>query len=287
MLNSKLQAYWQLMRADKPIGTYLLLWPTLWGLLLAADGVPDFDIVIIFVAGVVLMRAAGCVINDFADRHFDGAVERTKQRPLVTGRIAPKEALMLFFALLFTSFLLVLQLNELTIYMSFVAVALATCYPFMKRFTYLPQFVLGMAFSWSIIMAFTAVQAEVPSYAWLVYGANLLWTVAYDTMYAMVDRDDDMRIGIKSTAILFGTNDKLIIAALQVLALALLAWVYWQLDMGLIAYIGLVIAAMLFARQQWQIKDRERQRCFQAFLDNNYVGLVITLTLLTEILINQ
>lgn len=285
MQESKLQALWYLMRADKPIGTYLLLWPTLWGLLLAAGGMPDPKILFIFIAGVVVMRAAGCVINDFADRHLDGAVERTSQRPLVTGKVSEKEALLLFFSLLLGAFVLVTQLNTLTIYMSLVAVFLATCYPFMKRFTYLPQFVLGMAFSWSIIMAFTAVQGRIPDYAWLIYLANLLWTVAYDTMYAMVDRDDDIKIGIKSTAILFGKYDRLIIALLQVLMLSLLGLAYWYLELSYVAFLGLLLAAVLFSRQQWQIRQRERQPCFQAFLDNNNVGFLITLTLVLHYLL--
>ena len=185
------RGYWQLMRADKPIGTYLLLWPTLWGLWAAADGIPSVHVLVVFILGVYLMRSAGCGINDFADRRVDGLVKRTNQRPLVTGEATSKGALLLFAGLVLVSFLLVLTLNIETILMSVIAVLLAFCYPFMKRFTYLPQFILGAAFSWAIPMAFTAILGSVPWWAWLLYIANLLWTVAYDTMYAMVDRDDD------------------------------------------------------------------------------------------------
>lgn len=275
----KLSAMWLLMRADKPIGTYLLLWPTLWGLLVASEGIVDLEILIIFVLGVVLMRAAGCVINDFADRHVDGAVERTNKRPLVTGDVTEKEAILLFVGLVLIAFILVLRLNSMTILMSIVALALATSYPFMKRYTYLPQFVLGMAFSWSIIMAFTATQERITAVALLIYLANLLWTVAYDTMYAMVDRDDDLKIGIKSTAILFGDYDKLIIAGLQLSTLLMLTGAFYLANLGPIAYAGILMAGVFFGVQQWQIRHRERQRCFKAFLDNNYVGMAITAAL--------
>lgn len=269
------QGYWLLMRADKPIGTYLLLWPTLWGLWAAADGFPPLSVLVVFVLGVYLMRAAGCVINDYADRKVDGQVKRTSQRPLVTGQATEKGALLLFFGLVLVAFLLVLTMNIETILMSVVAVALAFCYPFMKRFTYLPQFVLGAAFSWAIPMSFTAILGYVPWWAWLLYMANLVWTVAYDTLYAMVDRDDDLKIGVKSTAILFGEKDKLIVGLLQLATLVLLAAVGHFLTWGFWFYLGLVASAGMFIYQQWLIRHRERDPCFKAFLHNHYVGMVI------------
>lgn len=276
-LNPKLLPYWQLMRADKPIGNYLLLWPTLWGLWVAAEGVPPIGILLVFIAGVYLMRAAGCVINDFADRKVDGKVKRTAARPLVTGLVTEKQALSLFAGLLLIAFLLVLTLNTYTILMSFVAVALASLYPFMKRITYLPQFVLGAAFSWSIVMAFTAIQGALPWWVWGLYVANLVWTVAYDTMYAMVDRDDDIKIGVKSTALLFGRFDKLIIAILQLVMLVLLLILAMWLSWSWPVYIALIVVFGLFVYQQWMIRERAREACFQAFLHNNYVGLTVFL----------
>lgn len=277
-----LKSYWLLMRADKPIGTYLLLWPTLWGLWVAAEGLPPWHILLVFVLGVYLMRAAGCVINDYADRHVDGKVKRTSQRPLVTGQVTEKGALILFFGLVFVSFLLVLTLNIPTILMSVIAVLLAACYPFMKRFTYLPQFVLGAAFSWAIPMAFTAVTGTVPWWAWGLYIVNLLWTVAYDTMYAMVDRDDDLKIGVKSTAILFGTYDKLIIGLLQLLTLGLLMALAMHLNWSWPVYVAMLVALGLFGYQQWSIRDRQRDACFKSFLHNNYVGMVIFIGLVVH-----
>ncbi|MGL5762845.1 MAG: 4-hydroxybenzoate octaprenyltransferase, partial [Plesiomonas shigelloides] len=222
MLREKLSAYWRLMRMDRPIGTLLLLWPTLWALWLAAQGQPNWPVLLVFVLGVVVMRAAGCVINDYADRHFDGHVKRTANRPLPSGDVRPSEARWLFVALVALAFVLVLTLNSLTIVLSLVALALAAVYPFMKRFTHLPQLVLGVAFGWSIPMAFAAQMNLLPLSCWLLLLANICWTVAYDTQYAMVDRDDDLRIGIKSTAILFGRFDKLIIGLLQLATLLLL-----------------------------------------------------------------
>lgn len=221
-LRERLAIYTQLTRFNKPIGSYLLLWPTLWALWIAADGVPPLSLLIIFIAGVFITRSAGCVINDYADRHIDGHVKRTAERPLALGLISSKEALMLFAGLMLLAFVLVLFTNRMTIWMSFGALALASLYPFMKRHTHLPQVVLGAAFGWAIPMAFTAVDETLPLVAWLIFLAKLLWTVAYDTMYAMVDRDDDIKIGVKSTAILFGKQDKRIIGLLQIATLFVL-----------------------------------------------------------------
>jgi len=274
-LLSKWQGAKQLMRLDKPIGTYLLLWPTYWALWIAAEGLPGWHLFVVFSFGVFLMRSAGCVINDFADRKVDGHVARTQGRPLVTGAITSKEALTLFFGLVLVAFVLVLTLSNYTILLSFVALFLATLYPFTKRFTQLPQFVLGAAFSWGMIMAFAQIRGEVPLVAWLLFIANLTWTVAYDTMYAMVDRDDDVKVGIKSTAILFGKNDKKIISVLQFITLALLFAVGQLLSFSWSYYVALVCCAGLFNYHQLLIVDRQREKCFRAFLNNHYVGLVM------------
>lgn len=277
MLKDKLTGYWQLMRADKPIGIYLLLWPTVWALWIAAEGVPDWTVLLIFVAGVIIMRSAGCVINDYADRHFDGVVQRTAQRPLVTGKVSEREALVLFIVLIFMAFILVLMLNWQTILLSFAALILAASYPFMKRYTHLPQVVLGAAFSWSIPMAFMAITEQVSWWAWLLYLANVLWTVAYDTQYAMVDREDDVKIGVKSTAILFGHYDKLIIGLLQLTMLTLLFFIGQHFHLAWPFMLALLVTMLIFFYQHWLIRDRERQACFAAFLNNHYVGLVIAL----------
>ena len=274
-----MRAYFLLMRADKPIGIYLLLWPTVWAMLIAAEGLPGLHITLVFIAGVVVMRSAGCVINDYADRHFDGAVKRTANRPLVTGQVSEKEALFLFSTLILIAFLLVLTLNLETILLSIVAVLLASAYPFMKRFTYLPQFVLGAAFGWAIPMAFMAIQTTIPWWVWILYAANLCWTVAYDTMYAMVDRDDDLAIGVKSTAILFGQYDRLVVGILQVLTLALFAWVVFINQMSIWVTLALVATTLLFGYQQWMIRNRDREQCFRAFLNNHYAGLILALGL--------
>ncbi len=279
----RLTAYKQLMRTDKPIGTLLLLWPTLWGLLLASGGTPSVKNLIIFTLGCWLMRSAGCVINDYADRDIDRHVERTQARPLTTGAVSSKEALLLFAGLCFVAFLLVLQTNTLTIYLSFAAVALAATYPFMKRYTHLPQVVLGAAFSWSIPMAFSAETNTLPTALWLVYAANVIWTVAYDTFYAMVDRDDDIKIGVKSSAILFGKYDLFITALLQIITLVLLALAAPLFLLGIFYYAALVIAAGLFVYQQWLVRKREREPCFAAFLNNNYVGMVICLGIAADL----
>jgi len=265
----------QLIRFDKPIGTLLLLWPTLWALWIAAQGLPDLDLLLIFTAGTFLMRSAGCIINDLADRHVDGAVARTRQRPLVTGAVSAAEAKLLFVVLLAIAFSLVLLTNSLTVYLSVAAVALASTYPFMKRYTHLPQVVLGAAFSWGIPMAFGAQLNALPTALWWLYLANLLWTVAYDTKYAMVDREDDLKVGIKSTAILFGRHDRLVIALLQAACLACLYVAGEQFGLGTIYQCGLVGAAALFVYLHVLIRQRRPEDCFRAFLHNNWVGAVI------------
>lgn len=278
----KWHAIKQITRLDKPIGTYLLLWPTYWALWVAADGYPNLMLLFIFSMGVVVMRSAGCVINDFADRKVDGQVKRTQHRPLVSGAITEQQAILLFGALIGSALALVVNLSWLTIQYSIVALLLASVYPFMKRYTHLPQVVLGAAFSWGMIMAFAEIQGRVPTIAWLLFAANLLWTVAYDTMYAMVDRDDDLKIGVKSTAILFGKHDIRIIGFLQVMVLAILFTVGDMLAFGWPYQLCLVIAAALFTYQQILIKDRNREKCFHAFLNNHYVGLVVFLGIFIE-----
>lgn len=274
-LNPRIWDFLQLMRVDKPIGIYLLLWPTLWALWIAGKGAPSISNLLIFVIGVFLMRAAGCVINDFADRKVDGHVKRTEQRPLISGKVSSREALVLFAVLVGLSFLLVLLTNSLTIWLSFGGVALAACYPFMKRYTYYPQVVLGAAFSWGMPMAFTAQTGDLPAGAWLLYIANLLWTVGYDTYYAITDRDDDLRIGVKSTAVLFGDADRVIILSLQGLALGCLLLAGARFELGTYFHLGLLAAAGCFAWEFWYTRNREPQRCFQAFLHNHWAGLAI------------
>ena len=279
LTQNKLLAFHRLMRTDKPIGALLLLWPTLWALWVATPGLPPLGILAVFVAGVWLMRAAGCVVNDYADRKFDGHVKRTANRPLPSGAVTENEARTLFVVLVLLAFVLVLTLNLMTIALSVAALALAWVYPFMKRYTHLPQVVLGAAFGWSIPMAFAAVSETLPLSCWLMFFANILWAVAYDTLYAMVDRDDDVKIGIKSTAILFGHNDKLIVGILQVAVLALMVAVGWLSGLGGAYYAAVVAAGALFVYQQRLIVDRDRDACFKAFLNNNYVGLVLFLGL--------
>ena len=271
----RLQEYGKLMRLDRPIGILLLLWPTLWALWIAAEGIPDPLVLFVFCAGVILMRSAGCVINDFADRNVDAHVERTRNRPLAQKRIAAREALYLFVALSLLAFALVLLMNPLTIALSVGGVILAASYPFMKRYTHLPQVHLGAAFGWAIPMAFAAQTGHIPIIAWLIYLINLLWITAYDTQYAMVDRADDLKIGIKSTAILFGDADRLIIGLLQVLALTGLLLLGQKLDMHIVYYGGLLIAAALVVYQQLLIRHRDTKACFNAFLNNNWLGAAI------------
>lgn len=267
---------------DRPIGTLLLLWPTLWSLWIAAKGVPSIKNLVIFVLGVIVMRAAGCVINDFADRKIDGRVERTKNRPLATGAVTSREAIGLFVALCLVAFALVLFTDPLTIKLSVGGLILAFCYPFMKRHTHLPQVVLGAAFAWGIPMAYAAEAGELHEGMWLIYIAVVLWTVAYDTFYAMVDRDDDLKIGVKSTAILFGEQDRLMTGILQIMALYALMLVGNRFELGTFYYLGLAAAAGLFIYQQWLIRFRARAACFKAFLNNNWVGMVIFAGILVD-----
>ncbi|MBL1376114.1 4-hydroxybenzoate octaprenyltransferase [Zobellella iuensis] len=269
------RAYMALARMDKPIGTLLLLWPTLWAIWIAADGRPSLWVLLVFVAGVFSMRSAGCVINDYADRHIDGHVKRTQARPLPAGELSERQALGFFALLVGISFLLVLTTNTLTIQLAFAGLGWAALYPFMKRYTHLPQLFLGIAFSWAIPMAFAAQANSLPAGLWLLFAANLAWTVAYDTMYAMVDRDDDLRIGVKSTAILFGRRDKLMVGLLQLATLLLLVAAGLAFALATPFYWGLLAAAALFVYQQRLIRDRERMACFQAFLNNNYAGMAV------------
>lgn len=272
---TQLPYYIELTRINRPIGIYLLLWPTMWALWFAASGIPSLKILFIFIAGVVLMRSAGCVINDFADRNIDGHVKRTQDRPLPAGKVSSKETLILFGVICLSAFILVLFTNTLTIYLAFGGLALAATYPFMKRHTYLPQVVLGAAFAWSVPMAYTAETGELHKQVWLLYLITVLWTVAYDTMYAMVDRDDDIKIGVKSTAILFGKADRMVIAGLQTLVITALCIVGSQAILGSFFFLSVVVAATLFVYQQHLIRNREREACFKAFLNNHWVGLVI------------
>ena len=267
--------YLQLMRINKPVGIYLLLWPTLWSLWLAAEGVPSIKNLIIFILGVFLMRSAGCVINDYADRDIDAHVKRTTNRPLATGLVTANEAIYLFILLAALAFILVLMTNWLTVGLSLIGAALAAAYPFMKRYTYFPQVILGAAFSWSVVMAFAAESGQLPKEMWLIYIAVTVWTVAYDTFYAMVDRDDDIRIGVKSTAILFGDFDRIITAFLQLFVVFVLMLIGYKFELGGIYYLSTVIAAGIFAYQQYLIIDRDRNACFKAFLNNNWVGMVV------------
>ncbi|MFT3755220.1 MAG: 4-hydroxybenzoate octaprenyltransferase [Pseudoxanthomonas sp.] len=269
------QHYWKLMRGDRPIGVLLLLWPTWWALWLAAGGLPPLWTLFVFTAGVWLTRSAGCVINDYADRWLDPQVERTKARPLATGALSGKQALGLFAVLMLVAFALVLTMNRLTVWLSFAGLFLAATYPYLKRYTYLPQVYLGMAFGWGIPMAFAAVQGTVPPLGWVLYGANILWATAYDTWYAMVDRDDDIRAGSKSTAILFGDLDLVAQGILYVLTFGALALVGRQAGMGIWYWAGLGAAVLLVAYEFAIARKRERTACFKAFLHNNWVGMAV------------
>ena len=275
MISRQVRQYLILMRLHKPIGIFLLLWPTLWALCIASEGQPDPWVAIVFILGVILMRSAGCVINDYADMRYDPHVQRTRNRPLATGRVKPKEALILFAALVAVAFVLVLTLNWLTIGLSLVAGLLAATYPYMKRHTYLPQVYLGLAFGWAVPMSFAAQTGGVPLAAWLLLIATVLWTTAYDTIYAMVDRADDLRIGVRSTAILFGDADRLIIAVIQVTTVLALIFVGQHLELGGRYYSGVAVAAVFMAYQQYLIRDRDGMQCYQAFLNNNWVGAAV------------
>ncbi|WP_044408126.1 4-hydroxybenzoate octaprenyltransferase [Thiomicrospira microaerophila] len=277
--NSKVNAYIQLMRLDKPVGIYLVLWPALWALWLAAEGKPPGLVLLVFILGAIIMRSAGCVINDYADRHWDGEVARTCHRPLATGIISPKQALVFFVLLCLIGFSLVLLLNPFTIFLSLGAVALAALYPFTKRFTHWPQLFLGAAFAWAIPMGFAAVQNQIPNQAWLLFAIVLVWTLIYDTLYAMADREDDLKVGIKSTAVLFGDYDRLIIGMLQGLMLGLLVWLGLLYALSLIYYLSLVAVAVMFGYHQWMIKDRDPLMCFEAFKLNHWAGLVVLIGL--------
>lgn len=277
VLQDRLVQYARLARLDRPIGNFLLLWPMLWALWIAAEGFPDLRVLVVFVLGVLVMRAAGCVINDFADRDIDGHVKRTRHRPMAQGKVSEREALALFVLLCLVAFGLVLLMNRLTILLSFVAVALAATYPFMKRYTHLPQVHLGAAFGWAVPMAFAAQTGAVPPVAWLLFIAAVLWATVYDTQYAMVDRDDDLKIGVKSTAVLFGEADRFMVGVLQVLMLITLMLAGRQSGLGWAWYLGLLVAAGLFLYQQWLMRNREREDCFRAFLNNNVLGGIVFL----------
>lgn len=285
-VRERLKDYAVLMRLNRPIGALLLLWPTLWALWFAAQGRPDLTILVVFVVGVWLMRSAGCVVNDYADRDFDPHVERTRARPIAAGRVLPREALVLFAVLCLAAFALVLTLNRFTILLAFVGAFLTASYPFLKRWTHLPQFYLGVAFGWGIPMAFAAQTNALPPPMWVLLAANICWAVAYDTAYAMADRPDDLRVGVKSTAILFGDYDRAMVGVFHLLTLALLAFAGVMTDRGLAYYGGLAVAAVIAAREQWLIRDRGRDHCFRAFLDNNRFGAAVFLGLAFDYWLN-
>lgn len=272
-------AYWRLMRFDRPIGILLLLWPTWWALLLAGNGRPALKNILVFTAGVIVMRAAGCVMNDIADRNYDPHVERTRNRPLACGELDLRQALATFALLLITALALVLMTNRLTIMLAFAGALLAASYPFFKRFTHLPQVMLGIAFGWGIPMAFAAETGAVPAIAWVLLTVNIIWAIIYDTLYAMVDRADDLVIGVKSSAILFGRYDLVVLRILMVIMIVLLLLLGWHHHLSGPWFTGVAVACALFVRQQWMVRRREREPCFKAFLGNNWVGLVIFLGL--------
>ena len=263
------------MRMDRPIGTWLLLWPTFWALWIASEGIPSILHIIVFSLGVFVMRSAGCVINDYADRNIDKHIERTKNRPITSGKVSSREALGLFTVCILIAFILVLFLNIYTILLSFVALLLAAIYPFMKRYTHYPQIVLGMAFSWAIPMAFAAQLNNIPQVAWILYFVTILWIVSYDTMYAMADREEDLKIGVKSTAIIFADNDKLIIVLLQLFFTGGMFYIAWLVQGGLFFYLGITISIIFSVYQQYLIRNRDEKSCFQAFLNNHWLGMVI------------
>jgi 4-hydroxybenzoate polyprenyltransferase len=274
--------YVRLVRLNRPIGIFLLMWPALWALWIAGEGNPPWAVVLIFVTGVVLMRSAGCAINDYADRDFDGSVARTQGRPLATGLLRPGEAVGVFLALSLAAFSLVLLLNWQTVALSVVALGLVVIYPFMKRYTHLPQLFLGAAFGWAVPMAFTAITGTVPASAWLLFSATVVWALVYDTQYAMVDREDDLKVGIKSSAILFGRHDRLIIAVLQVVLLVILTYVGVLAERGTWYFGGVAVAGALALYHQFLIRDRDPAACFEAFLSNNYLGMAVFVGLVLD-----
>lgn len=274
-LRQRAYQYALLARLHKPIGIFLLLWPTLWALWIAAEGLPHLGVLTVFVLGVVLMRSAGCVINDYADREVDPRVNRTKDRPIAAGRVSADEAMLLFMALCFIAFLLVLTMNTFTILLSLGGLLLAAIYPFMKRYTHMPQIVLGMAFAWAVPMAFAAQTNSVPKIAWLIYVVTVLWAVIYDTMYAMADRADDLKIGVKSTAILFGDADRVIIGILQAMMVFALYLIGEQAQFGAEFNLAIIISIILMIYHQYLIRFRQPAMCIQAFLNNNWIGAVI------------
>ena len=282
----KLPHFVALTRLDRPIGIYLLLWPMLWALWFAAKGLPDLDVLFIFVLGTILTRSAGCAINDYADRDFDGHVQRTQGRPLATGALKPSEALLAAGALMLIAFILVLFTNTLTVAMSFVALLLAFIYPFAKRYTYLPQFILGAAFGFAIPMAFAAQTNTVPYTAWWLFGTAVLWSVAYDTLYAIADRPDDLKIGVKSSAILFGKYDLIIVGTIQCVVLISLALIGQQYDRGVVYFAGLIAASVFVIYQLWIARDRESTKCVQAFLNNSWLGMTVFIGLVIDYIIN-
>ena len=271
----KFKQYLLLIRLNKPIGIFLLLWPTLWGLWIASEGFPNTEILVVFLFGVFLMRSAGCILNDIIDKDFDKFVARTQNRPLASDKLSSIEAFIVAISLIFIAFLLVLTTNTLTVQLSFVAIILAGTYPFLKRHTYLPQFFLGLTFGWSIPMAFAATTNSIPKIAWLLLIANILWVVVYDTIYAMIDREDDLKIGIKSTAILFDDADRFIIGLIQSLVLIALIVIGQQASLNTIYYFSLIIGGCLFLYQLYLIRNRDQKKCMQAFLNNNWFGLVV------------
>lgn len=274
-LQRRLHEYVLLTRLNRPIGTLLLLWPVLWALWIAAQGFPGLKLLLVFLLGTLLTRSAGCIINDFADRDFDPHVERTRERPLAARRVSPYEALLLFAVLMLLALVVVLQLDVDTVRLSLVAALLLATYPFFKRFFPAPQLYLGIAFGWGVPMAFMAVLGEIPLLGWLIFAVTVIWAGIYDTFYAMVDRDDDRRIGIRSTALLFGQYDLLAIGILQGLMLALLLWIGVVADLSAPYFVSLGVVALLFTRQLRSTRTRDRAACFRAFLDNNYAGLAI------------
>jgi len=280
----KIKLYWSLVRGDRPIGWLLLLWPTWWALWLAADGMPPLWTLVVFSLGVWLTRSAGCILNDYADRWLDPQVERTRERPLATGAVKGREALILCALLLLLAFALVLTMNRLTVLMSFVAVALAASYPYLKRYTHLPQVYLGMTFGWGIPMAFAAVLGEVPLLGWLLYATNIVWATAYDTWYAMVDREDDLRAGAKSSAILFGRFDLMVQSVLYAVVLMLLGAVGMLAGLGWAYWLGMAVAAGLVGWEFNIARQRERSACFRAFLHNHWVGMAIFLGIAVDML---